>query len=61
MVNQAQALDRGPLGTPSPYGGMTLGDLITLRNIQFLSRLGTSAQSVNFTESKLPGGKNDRS
>lgn len=57
MVNLAQALDRGPLGTP---GGITISDLVTLRNIQFLSRLGTSAQSVNFTESKLPDGKNDR-
>lgn len=61
MVIQAQALDRGALGTPS---GITLRDLITLRNIQFLTRLGYAVDhrtSVKFTESKLPGGKNDRS
>lgn len=61
MANQAQALDRGPLGTPC---GVTLSDLITLRNIQFMTRLGSPVghpTSVKSTESKLPGGKNDQS
>lgn len=63
MVIQAQAMDRGALGTPCGEG-ITLSDLITLRNIQFLTRLGYAGDhrtSVKFTESKLPGGKNDRS